>query len=85
MKKTLATLLGLGLLCASSQALAEDGYKTQTDDNGYTVEFGNDFLDGNDLDSSGPILRVRPMGARVVLIRPRTSFVTELKKTVESL
>lgn len=84
-KSIVTTLLGLGLLCTSSQAFADDEYKTQDQEGGYSVDFKTDFLDGNDLDATAPLLRVRPPGGRMLLIRPRTSFVTELRKSVENL
>lgn len=50
----------------------------------YSYEFDLDFLDGGTLAGDGPILRVRPGAARAQLLRLRSSFVPELKKSVEA-
>lgn len=51
---------------------------------GYSYEFEVDFLDGDDLVGDGPRITVRHGHARVLLIRPRTSFKPELLKTLEA-
>ncbi len=86
MKLAASLLLGSVCLFTSSVALADEDFKASPqDEDGYTVEFRPDFLDGAGLDGSGPLIVVRPPSARTLLIRPRTSFVTELLKTVENL
>ncbi|HTJ83381.1 MAG TPA: hypothetical protein VL400_16795, partial [Polyangiaceae bacterium] len=60
-------------------------YSTTTEKDGYTVKFVDDLLGAQGLDSSAPLLKVRPMAARATLIRPRTSFVPELLKSVDTM
>lgn len=88
MKKRLLTLLGamFVLSMASAASAAEgDDYVTSTEDDGYAVKFIDDLLAGDGLGAGGPMLVVRPQGARVTLIRPRTSFVNEMLKSVENI
>lgn len=51
---------------------------------GYSYDFETDFIDGDDLTGDGPRIVVRTGSARVLLIRPRTSFRAELLKTLET-
>jgi len=87
MKKLVACAFALSTLALSGAALAQEGsdYATSTDKDGYTVKFDDDLLDAPGLDSNAPLLKVRPMAARTTLIRPRTSFVPELLKSVDTL
>lgn len=78
----------LGLGAVSTPAVAQNGQKTgakaQALDE-YSYNFEVDFLDGNDLQGDGPRITVRDRAARVLLIRPRTSFALELIKSAENL
>jgi hypothetical protein len=65
-------------------AAAEPGV-SEIDGASYKVEFDDDLLDGVGLDGTIPLIRVRIGAARSPLLRPRTSFVRELKKSVELL
>jgi hypothetical protein len=51
---------------------------------GYSYDFETDFVDGDELTGDGPRIVVRTGSARVLLIRPRTSFRAELLKTLET-
>ncbi len=48
-------------------------------------EFEDDALNALGYDAQGMVLRVRPGAARVLLLRPRVQFVTELLQSVEAL
>lgn len=48
-------------------------------------EFEDDALNALGNDAQGMILRVRPGAARVVLLRPRVQFVSELLQSIEAL
>jgi hypothetical protein len=50
----------------------------------YTVEFVDDALNALGQDVLIPRIVVRPRAPRTTLIRPRTSFVTELLKSADS-
>jgi hypothetical protein len=75
---TAMTLLGL-----SSLAHAETGSAAQVEGTGatYSVQFVDDPLNALGQDGIIPRIVVRPHAPRTTLIRPRTSFVTELLKT----
>jgi hypothetical protein len=75
----LATL-GAALFVASSASAQEKG-----GDDGYGYEFDDDPLNAGGFGPNDATIRVRPRAARTTLIRPRTSFVPEMLKSVESL
>jgi len=68
-----------------SEAAAATPGVSEVDGASYKVEFDDDLLDGVGLDGTIPIIRVRIGAAKSPLLRPRTSFVRELKKSVELL
>jgi hypothetical protein len=87
-------LAGLGLLLVASTALAQGaekgGVKTiegssASKDSGYGYEFGDDPLAAGGFGPNDATIRVRPGPVRTTLIRPRTSFVPEMLKSVENL
>ncbi len=55
------------------------------DDNGYGYEFKDDNLSAGGFGPNDSSIRVRAGGVRPTLIRPRTSFVPEMLKSVENL
>lgn len=55
----------------------------QPDD--YEYRFSDDGLLGNTLQNTGDIFKGRPKPHRVLLLRPRATFVNELFKSVENL
>lgn len=52
---------------------------------GYGYEFSDDPLNAGGFGPSDATIRVRPGPVRTTLIRPRTSFVPEMLKSVENL
>jgi hypothetical protein len=94
-------MLGLTLACAmsglawGSVANAQAGRHDETpipgdsyvtnDEDGYRIDFDDDPLDALDRNTFVARIQVRAGRTRELLIRPRTSFVTEMLKTVESL
>jgi hypothetical protein len=54
-------------------------------DEGYGYEFSDDPLAAGGFGPGDATIRVRPGPVRTTLIRPRTSFVTEMLKSVENL
>ena len=54
-------------------------------DEGYGYEFSDDPLSAGGFGPNDATIRVRPGPVRTTLIRPRTSFVPEMLKSVENL
>ncbi|HKQ70145.1 MAG TPA: hypothetical protein VJT73_12440 [Polyangiaceae bacterium] len=54
-------------------------------DQGYGYEFTDDPLNAGGFGPNDASIRVRPGPVRTTLIRPRTSFVPEMLKSVENL
>jgi len=52
---------------------------------GYGYEFSDDPLSAGGFGPNDATIRVRPGPIRTTLIRPRTSFVPEMLKSVENL
>lgn len=75
-----AMALGAAVLASSGVALAQD-----KDKEGYGYEFDDDPLSAGGFGPNDATIRVRPRAARTTLIRPRTSFVPEMLKSVENL
>lgn len=55
------------------------------DGEGYGYEFEDDPLAAGGFGPNDATIKVRPRAARTTLIRPRTSFVTEMLKSVENI
>jgi hypothetical protein len=79
-----ALVSGMVVLLVSSFALAQgkDGKKK---DDGYGYEFTDDPLNAGGFGPNDATIRVRPGPVRTTLIRPRTTFVPEMLKSVENL
>ena len=83
--------IGLAALAASSLALAvttsafAQSTKTQDNPDGYGYEFDDDPLNAGGFGPNDATIRVRAKAARTTLIRPRTSFVPEMLKSVENI
>ncbi len=76
--------LGAIVLVSSGRAFAQD--KGGDDKSaGYGYSFDDDPLSAGGFGPNDATIRVRPRAARTTLIRPRTSFVPEMLKSVESL
>ncbi len=83
---TAAGLTLAGILFASSTAFAQDVKETDGGDgDGYGYEFADDPLSAGGFGPNDATIRVRPGPVRRTLIRPRTSFVPEMLKSVENL
>jgi hypothetical protein len=84
---------GSGLLVAATLILAgtaastahADEHRVETTRGGYLVDFDDDPLGATGHAASGWQLQVRTRKPRVLLIRPRTTFVPELRKSAENL
>ena len=94
MNRTRLGTLGLtlvGVLLTSSVALAQAAKTTGAPpdkagkDQGYGYEFSDDPLNAGGFGPNDATIRVRPGPVRTTLIRPRTSFVPEMLKSVENL
>lgn len=72
----------LGVLLVATEALAQGKGKKE---DGYGYEFTDDPLAAGGFGPNDATIRVRPGPVRTTLIRPRTSFVPEMLKSVENL
>jgi hypothetical protein len=75
-------VIGVGAML-SSTAYAQ--VKSTEADGGYGYEFSDDPLNAGGFGPNDATIRVRPGPVRTTLIRPRTSFVNEMLKSVENL
>lgn len=75
-----AGLLASGVWLMAATASAQSG-----DEQGYGYEFTDDPLSAGAFSPHDATLKVRPGPVRTTLIRPRTSFVPEMLKSVENL
>jgi len=83
-KRVLFGTLGVALLLIAGAAGAQDIKESKSDD-GYGYEFEDDPLNAGGFGPNDATIRVRATAARTTLIRPRTSFVPEMLKSVENL
>ncbi len=77
--------LGCVLFTASAFAQAAKASGGGGKDEGYGYEFSDDPLSAGGFGPNDATIRVRPGPVRTTLIRPRTSFVPEMLKSVENL
>lgn len=86
MRRVRVGLAGIAMasavLASSALAFAQDDKKAGE---GYGYEFDDDPLSAGGFGPNDATIRVRPRAARTTLIRPRTSFVPEMLKSVENL
>jgi hypothetical protein len=86
-----AVVLGLSMATADAFAQAPAGGGGAPaagggkKDEGYGYEFSDDPLSAGGFGPNDATIRVRPGPVRTTLIRPRTSFVPEMLKSVENL
>lgn len=94
MKRKHSATFGMGLafvgvLLSSSLAFAQAAKPpagaAAGKDSGYGYEFSDDPLNAGGFGPNDATIRVRPGPVRTTLIRPRTSFVPEMLKSVENL
>jgi len=76
-------VLAFAALSWVSTAAAQTKRSDNTD--GYGYEFSDDPLSAGGFGPNDATIRVRPGPVRTMLIRPRTSFVPEMLKSVENL
>lgn len=83
-----------GAILAPSEAFAQGApgapggkadAKAAKKEDGYGYEFADDPLAAGGFGPNDATIRVRPGPVRTTLIRPRTSFVPEMLKSVENL
>lgn len=87
MKKTafgLALTLGVFATCT---AFADNTptYVERNDTGNQNVIFTDDPMTAPGMEPLGDPIRVRPSAVRMMLLRPRTQFVTQMLKSVENL
>ena len=88
-----AIALGISAFAMSSAAFAQGkgaagaapAKAGDSGDEGYGYTFDDDPLNAGGFGPNDATIRVRPRAARTTLIRPRTSFVPEMLKSVENL
>lgn len=83
-KRIVATGVALMVSLLAAVASAQDIQEQKTDD-GYGYSFDDDPLNAGGFGPNDATIRVRARAARTTLIRPRTSFVPEMLKSVENL
>jgi len=81
---TLGLAAGMAVMMLAPSVFAESA-KTTEGDGGYGYEFSDDPLNAGGFGPNDATIRVRPTAARTTLIRPRTSFVPEMLKSVENI
>ena len=74
-----------GLVMALAVSVVSFSAPVQAQEEGYGYEFDDDPLNAGGFGPNDATIRVRPKAARTTLIRPRTSFVAEMLKSVENL
>jgi hypothetical protein len=74
----------MGVLLFATEALAQ-GKPGGKKEEGYGYDFTDDPLNAGGFGPNDATIRVRPGPVRTTLIRPRTSFVPEMLKSVENL
>jgi hypothetical protein len=81
----LAIVLISGVAAAQAPAAGAPGAPGGEKKDGYGYEFSDDPLNAGGFGPNDATIRVRPGPVRTTLIRPRTSFVNEMLKSVENL
>lgn len=92
-KLSIVAVIASSLVLVAAPALADDtssGKAAATTtgaagEKGYGYKFDDDPLQSGVSGTTGFVIKVRPKGARETLLRPRTSFVAEMLKSVEAL
>jgi len=85
--KVVAISIGVAAFVLSSAALAQDAKPAGGGEkgDGYGYEFSDDPLNAGGFGPNDATIKVRPRAARTTLIRPRTTFVPEMLKSVENI
>lgn len=82
---TLSLLVAAPAFADETPPTRAGGTSTSTSDRGYGYTFEDDPLASGVSGTTGFVINIRPKGLRQGLLRPRTSFVPELLKSVEAL
>jgi hypothetical protein len=77
--------VGMALWFTTMVASAQTAIQESKTDDGYGYSFDDDPLNAGGFGPNDATIRVRARAARTTLIRPRTSFVPEMLKSVENL
>jgi len=83
--KIVAISMGFAAFALSSAAMAQDAKGGGEKADGYGYEFSDDPLNAGGFGPNDATIKVRPRAARTTLIRPRTTFVPEMLKSVENI
>lgn len=78
-----AGLMGFVVVALAPAAFAQEA-KDSAGGDGYGYEFSDDPLSAGGFGPNDSTIRVRQNAQRTTLIRPRTSFVPEMLKSVEN-
>mgnify|MGYP000240231311 CR=1 FL=1 len=82
----LSGVLAMALVLLAPRASAQDAAAPGAEGgDGYGYSFEDDPLNAGGFGPNDATIRVRPKAARTTLIRPRTSFVPEMLKSVENI
>ena len=81
-RRVMAWTTGIMIALAASTAAAQAESQSAE---GYGYTFDDDPLNAGGFGPNDATIRVRAKAARTTLIRPRTSFVPEMLKSVENL
>lgn len=81
---SIVAAVGVTLIASAALAQGKAGGAGKKDE-GYGYEFSDDPLSAGGFGPNDATIRVRPGPVRTTLIRPRTSFVPEMLKSVENL
>lgn len=85
-KLALSVIAGGLTILMAAPAFAQDAAAPAGEGgDGYGYEFEDDPLNAGGFGPNDATIKVRPRAARTTLIRPRTSFVTEMLKSVENI
>ena len=82
---TVLTTLAIVALSSTAMAQVKETKEAPAGGEGYGYEFDDDPLNAGGFGPNDATIRVRPKAARTTLIRPRTSFIPEMLKSVENL
>ena len=85
MKRTVTAAVAAIVVLCSNLALADQTYTENNTGKDQSVIFKDDPLAAGGWSPNDTPIRVMPSPKRVLLLRPRTQFVTEMLKSVEAL
>jgi hypothetical protein len=88
-KTSLMAIVGTALVLVAAPSFAQDapsgGGAPSSGSGDYGYKFEDDPLSAGGFGPADATIRVRPGPVRTTLIRPRTSFVPEMLKSVENI